>query len=111
MQIQLIALLIAAIGTVAETGRAQEPSRIHLRNDARLVQTMDAENVNLRCEKMGGPEVREPRWIKDCNRLAYSELQRMSREGRLGVDKLPGQPLGNTVVNNTLSVQIPLRRR
>ncbi len=104
-----ILLGVAALLTVVDATAAEAARRVHLRNDARLVQTFDAGAVNFRCEQMGGDSVREGRWVRDCNELARAELQRMSRDGRLVDAKVAREPLGEAVVDKTLSATIAIR--
>lgn len=104
-----ILLGLAALFSVVDVGAAEGARRVHLRNDARLVQTFDAGAVTFRCEQMGGESVREGRWVRDCNELARAELQRMARDGRLVEAKVEREPLGENVVDKTLSATIAIR--
>jgi hypothetical protein len=102
----LAALLFVFTATAAV---AAPGDRVFLRNDARLVQTVKGDVMTLRCERMGGPELKVKRWIRDCNTLARWELERMKREGQLGDTKLAREPLGEDQNKIELVTALPIK--
>ena len=88
---------------------AEDARRIHLRNDARLIQTIKGDVVTFQCERMGGADISVNRWIRDCNSMARRELESMKREGRLGDTKLARAPLGDKMTGDQLVMSLPTR--
>jgi len=88
--------------------QAAELRRVHLRNDARLIQTTRGDSVHFRCERMGGSSGSAKRWVRDCNTLARLELESMKRAGQLGQAKLERDPMGTAPVNDELVATLPL---
>ena len=91
MRIDSVALCAMVLAFTATTATAANGDRVFLRNDARLVQSIKGDVMTLRCERMGGTEIKVKRWVRDCNTLARWELERMKREGQLGDTKLASE--------------------
>lgn len=101
---QLLPLVLAAFAAAAQ----DSVRRVHLRDGARLVETIAADSATLRCERNGGDEIPQARWIRDCNALARELLRRHARDGRLrGVD-IGREPLGEPDAGGELSLVVPL---
>lgn len=109
MRIQAIALCTIAIALTATMADAAKGDRVFLRNDARLVQSIQGALMTLRCERMGGAKINTKSWVTDCNILARWELERMKREGQLGDTKIARAPLGNDKNSAELVITLPIK--
>jgi hypothetical protein len=102
-------VMLSVLAASSAAVHAEDVRRIHLRNDARLIQTIKGDVVTFECERMGGPGISVNRWIRDCNSMARRELESMKREGRLGDTKLARAPLGDKMVGEHLVMSLPTR--
>ena len=109
MRIDSVALCAMVLAFTATTATAANGDRVFLRNDARLVQSIKGDVMTLRCERMGGTEIKVKRWVRDCNTLARWELEHMKREGQLGDTKLAREPMGENEASAELVTALPIK--
>jgi hypothetical protein len=109
MKIETRALSAILLALTATAAIGAKGDRVFLRNDARLVQSVKGDVMTMRCERMGGQEVKAKRWVRDCNTLARMELERMKREGELGDTKVAREPMGEDAARPELITSLPIK--